>query len=67
MPKEPKRAKLKLSNTKTSTVCCYTLTKFINLFRTIIVQKYSLYCKLSAIDNGIKPKTTFILRETLNI
>jgi hypothetical protein len=41
MPKEPKRVKLKLSDTETSTIRHHALTKFINLFGTIIVQKCS--------------------------
>jgi hypothetical protein len=41
MPKEPKRSKPKLSDTETSTVRCYALAEFIDLFRTMIVQKCS--------------------------
>jgi hypothetical protein len=41
MPKEPKRSKPKLSDTETSTVRCYALAEFIDLFRTVIVQKCS--------------------------
>jgi hypothetical protein len=45
MPKEPKRSKPKSSDTETSTVRRHALAEFINLFRTVIVQKYSSYRK----------------------
>jgi hypothetical protein len=41
MPKEPKRAKPKSSDTKTSTVRCHALAEFIDLFGTVMVQKCS--------------------------